>query len=256
MQNPDVSLIIPAYDDQGRLGKTLERVYEYLSGQNYSWEVLVVLDGPTDRTPTVARSFEDSFGGRLRVIGYRDNRGKGHAVRMGMLEAKGKLRVFSDADNSTDIHYLESMLKKFEEGFDVVISSRDKKDVAGAGQTISQAWFRHVMGNMSNLAIQVFGVWGIWDTQNGFKGFTNEAAEDIFLRSRIERYGFDFEALAIARKLGYTIGIIPILWENDTKSLVKFSNYFTTLKELFIVRFNLTFGIYKSRRPYGEAVRA
>src|SRR3989338_5821796 len=159
MTRPDVSLIIPAYNDQERLGKTLKRVREYLSGQAYSWEVLVVLDGPTDRTPTVARSFEDTFNGRLKVAGYKVNRGKGYAVRMGMLEAKGRVRVFSDADNSTDIHYLEGMLKKFEEGFDVVISSRDKKDVAGAGQTIPQAWFKHQLGNMSNLAIQVFAVW-------------------------------------------------------------------------------------------------
>ena len=98
---------------------------------------------------------------------------------------------------------------------------------------------------MSNLAIQILAVPGIWDTQNGFKGFSARAAENIFSRTTINRWGFDFEALAIARRLKYRIGIIPIVWKNDPKSSVKFSNYFTTLKELFLVRWNLVLGKYK-----------
>ncbi len=254
MKVVDVSVIVPAYNDQGRLGKTLKRVHEHLSAQTYSWEVLVVLDGPTDRTPTVARSFEDTFDGKLRVIHYPANRGKGYAVRTGMLAAAGKVRVFTDADNSTDIHYLEDLRAKMDKGCDVVISSRDKKDAAGAGQTVPQVWFKRQLGNMSNLLVQIFVVWGIWDTQNGFKGFSAEAADELFARSRIDRFGFDFEVLAIARRLGYRIGIIPILWENDTKSLVKFSNYFTTLIELLWVRWNLWTGVYKEKRSHEEAL--
>lgn len=251
MTRPDVSVIIPAYNEQERLGRTLTRVEEYLSKQDYSWEVLVVLDGPTDRTPTVAQSFEDKFKGRLKVTGYKKNKGKGAAVRQGMLEAKGKIRMFTDSDNSTDIHYLEDMLKKFDEGFDLVISSRDKKDAKGAGQDIKQPWVKRQMGNMGNIYIQIVAVWGIWDTQNGFKGFTADAAEDIFSRIRINRWAFDVEALSLARHLNYKIGIIPIIWKNDPKSHVKLSSYFQFLLETTKVRWNLMTGKYKRKIHHG-----
>ena len=243
-EKPQVSLIIPCYNEQDRISRTLERMYEYLSGERYSWEVLVILDGSEDNTPGTVRSFEERFNGRLHVHGYPDNRGKGYAVRLGMLKARGTYRVFTDADNSTDIHYLSSMLKKFKEGYEVVISSRDKKDAPGAGQAVKQAWPKRQLGNMSNLAIQIFAVPGIWDTQNGFKGFSARAAEEIFSRSRVNRWGFDFETLAIARRLGYRLGIIPIVWRNDPKSHVKPLQYFQTLKELLIVRLNLMRGNY------------
>jgi dolichyl-phosphate beta-glucosyltransferase len=245
MTAPHVSVIIPAYNEEDRIGKTLKRVHEHLSARAYSWEVVVVLDGSTDRTPEIVREHRSTFGERLSIEDYPRNRGKGYAVRTGMLAAQGTYRVFSDADNSTDIHYLDTMLKKFEDGYGVVISSRDKKDAPGAGQAVSQSWFKRQMGNLSNLAVQIMAVPGIWDTQNGFKGFTARAAEDIFSRATIDRWGFDFEVLAIARKLRYRIGIIPIIWKNDPRSSVKFSNYFATLKELLLVRWNLMTGKYQ-----------
>jgi len=251
MQRPDVSVIIPAYNEQDRLGRTLKRVHEHLSKQDYTWEVLVVLDGPTDRTPAVAKSFEDSFSGKLKVTGYKKNKGKGAAVRQGMLEAHGKIRVFSDSDNSTDIHYLEEMRAKFEEGFDIVISSRDKKDAKGAGQDVKQPWVKRQMGNMGNIFIQIVAVWGIWDTQNGFKGFTAEAADDIFSRMRVNGFGFDIEALAIARHLNYKIGVIPIIWKNDPKSHVRLSSYLHVLLETVQVRLNLMTGKYRRKIHHG-----
>jgi len=214
METPYLSLIIPSYNEDDRIGKTLERVREYLRSQDYSYEVLVIIDGATDDTFNVATSYKDSFEGKLKVINNPKNHGKGFVVRQGMLEALGKYRVFTDADNSTDIHYLERMIAKFNDGFDVVISTRDKKDAPGAGQEIPQVWYKRQMGNASNLLVQIFVVPGIWDTQNGFKGFSKKAAEDIFSRARINRWGFDFEALAIARFLKYRIGIIPIVWRN------------------------------------------
>src|SRR3989338_10615593 len=142
MQTPYLSVIIPAYNEEDRIEKTLKRVHEYLSAQSYSWEVLVVLDGSTDRTPEVASAHKAKFGGRLKITGYPENKGKGRAVRTGMLEAQVEYCIFTDADNSTDIHYLEALLQKFKEGYEVVISTRDKKDAAGAGQAIPQNWFK------------------------------------------------------------------------------------------------------------------
>lgn len=245
MEHPYLSLIFPAYNEGDRIGKTLERAREYLGKQSYSWEVLVVIDGAKDNTFEVVKSHQNSFGNKLRIINNPKNHGKGFVVRQGILEAGGDFRVFSDSDNSTDVHYLENMLAKFKEGYDVVISSRDPKDAPGAGQEIPQKWYKRYLGNMSNLPVQIFAVPGIWDTQNGFKGFTARAAEDVFSRAKIDRWGFDFEALAIARKLGYKIGIIPIVWRNDPKSHVKLSGYFKTLQELLKVRWNLWAGKYK-----------
>ena len=245
MPNPYLSLIIPAYNEGERINKILKRILEHLGPQDYSWELLVMLDGSEDNTFEVVSSYKDSFKGKLKIIYNKANHGKGFVVRQGMLEAKGDYKIFTDADNSTDIKYLEPMLAKFKKGYDIVISTRDPKDAKGAGQEIPQVWYKRQMGNASNLLVQIFAVPGIWDTQNGFKGFSAKAAEDIFSRATIDRWGFDFEALAIARKLKYKIGIIPIIWKNDPKSHVKLSHYLNTFKELLTVRLNLWSGKYK-----------
>lgn len=245
MDKPYLSVIIPAYSEEDRIGKTLDRVREYLSQQEYSYEIIVVLDGPTDQSSGVVHSYKNKFNHTLQIEGYETNRGKGYAVRLGILKARGEFRVFTDADNSTDISYLEPMLEKFKEGYDVVISSRDKKDAPGARQAVPQAWYKRQLGNLGNLFIQLVAVPGIWDTQNGFKGFTAKAAEDIFSRAKINRFAFDIEVLALGRKLGYRIGIIPIIWRNDPKSHVKFSSYFQVLWETVRIRLNLLLGKYE-----------
>lgn len=244
MDTPQLSLIIPAYNEESRIRKTSDRVREYLNSQSYSYEVIIAIDGATDRTFEIVQRYCEAFE-YFRVINNQKNHGKGYVVRQGMLEARGQYRVFTDADNSTDISYLEPMLAKFKEGYDVVISTRDKKDVPGAGQAVPQPFLKRQLGNFGNLLIQISAVPGIWDTQNGFKGFTAASAEDIFSRVTLERFGFDFEALAIARKLGYKIGIIPIVWRNDPLSHVKPSAYLKTFVELARVRWNLWTGKYK-----------
>ncbi len=242
-----LSLIIPCYNEEDRIEKTLDRVFEYLKDQDYSWEVLTVIDGAKDRTFQVIKGLEEKFEGKLRVINNSENHGKGYVVRQGVLEARGKYRVFTDADNSTDIRYLKPLLEKFDEGFDVVISTRDSKDAEGAGQEVSQPFLKRLLGSMGNLFIQIVAVRGIWDTQNGFKGFNKEAAEDIFSRATIDRWGFDIEVLALARKLKYKIGIIPIMWRNDPKSHVKLSSYIEVLWETVKIRWNLITGRYNQK---------
>ncbi|MEK9185830.1 MAG: glycosyltransferase, partial [Patescibacteria group bacterium] len=120
MNNPYISVIVPAYREEKSLPNTLKRFKEYLSAQNYSYEVLVVIDGAKDRTAEVANEFAKDWP-ELRVIDNKINHGKGYVVRQGMLESKGEYRVFTDADNATDIRHLEKMIPKFKEGFEVVI---------------------------------------------------------------------------------------------------------------------------------------
>lgn len=244
MDTPYVSIIIPAYSEAKRIGKTLARVREYLDQRQYGYEVLVVVDGARDNTAVIVKEIAQTWP-QLWVLDNKENHGKGFVVRQGLLAAKGEYRVFTDADNSTDIGHLEKMLAKFEEGFEVVIGSRDAKDAAGATQAIPQAGFKQLLGNMGNLVIQILVLPGIWDTQAGFKGFSASAAQRIFSKATINRWGFDVEALALAKHFGYKIGIIPIYWKNDAESHVKLSGYIGALVETFKVRWNLWRGKYK-----------
>lgn len=185
----------------------------------------------------------------LRFENNRENHGKGYVVRQGMLAARGDIRLFTDADNSTSIEHIEKMWQHFSDGADVVIGSRDSKDAQGASQAVKQPFLKRLLGNMANMLIQIVAVWGIWDTQNGFKAFTAPAAKDIFSRARINRWGFDIEALALARALKYRIAIIPVHWVNDPATHVTLKGYINTFVELFKVRINLwsdAYGINKS----------
>lgn len=244
MDKPYLSLIIPAYNEEKRISRTLERIREYLSAQNYAYEVLVVVDGAKDKTTQLAENFAKDWP-RLKVISNKMNHGKGYVVRQGMLAARGEIRVFSDADNSTDIGHLEKLLAKFKEGFDAVIGSRDYRDAVGATQAIPQSVFKRFLGDLGNLFIQLLAVPGIWDTQNGFKGFTDEAAEKIFSKTVINRWAFDVEALALARKFKIKIGVIPVYWENDAQSHVKLSGYLNALLETVKIWWYMRTGKYK-----------
>lgn len=223
-----LSVIIPAYNEAERIAKTLRRIDAYLKEQVFPAEILVVIDGARDNTANVVADLRSEIF-NVRIIDRKENRGKGYTVREGMLAAKGEIRLFSDADNSTDISHFDKMKPLFQQNHDIVICSRDKKDIAGARQAVPQSFFKRQLGNMGNLFIQLFAVRGIWDTQCGFKAFRAEAAERIFSVAKIDRWGFDVEALALARKFGYKIGIVPAYWINDPKSHVKLSGYLQVL---------------------------
>ncbi|MEK7209429.1 MAG: dolichyl-phosphate beta-glucosyltransferase [Patescibacteria group bacterium] len=243
MEGIYLSLIIPAYNEEKRIARTLTRIKEYLSGQNYTYEVIIVVDGAKVKTAEVAQDFAKNWP-NLKIYNNQENHGKGFVVRQGMLEAKGEYRVFTDADNSTDIRHLERLLLKFRGGFDVVIGSRDYRDVIGATQTIPQSRLKRLLGDMGNLFIQFLVVPGTWDTQNGFKGFSAEAAQKIFSKAIINRWAFDVEALGLARKFGYKTGIIPVYWENDAQSHVKLSGYLNALWETVKIWWGLKTGKY------------
>ncbi|OGF51846.1 hypothetical protein A3I27_04290 [Candidatus Giovannonibacteria bacterium RIFCSPLOWO2_02_FULL_43_11b] len=247
MTEPDIylSVIIPAYNEANRITKTLKRFQEYFAGKPFSYEIIIAADGPRDNTIEVAKKLSSEIK-NIRIIERRKNHGKGWTVREGMLQAKGKIRLFADADNSTDISHFDKMRPLFDKGYDVVICSRDNRDVPGAKQEFPQPFMKRFAGNMGNLFIQLVAVRGIWDTQCGFKAFRDHAAENIFSRTKINHFGFDIEVLAIAKFLHYKIGIIPAHWINDPASTVSLISYFQVLLETVKIRLNFLMGKYKS----------
>ena len=238
MQKIYLSVVIPAYNEEKSIGNTLLAIDHYLSKQDYSYEIIVVNDGSKDKTAQIAEKFSGLVK-NLRLIDNKENHGKGWVVRRGMLEAKGEIRLFTDADNATTIDHFEKMMPLFKEGKQVVIGSRDKKDAKGAKQAVPQSFLKRQLGNFGNILIQLVAVPGIWDTQCGFKAFVAKAAEDIFSRCKINRWGFDIEAMALTRKLNYRLGIIPVYWINNPNSSVSWKGYLNTFRELFKIKWNL-----------------
>ncbi len=230
-----LSIIIPAYKEEQRIANTLKEVEKYMSKQNYDYEIIVVNDGSKDGTGEVVKALCPVIK-NLRLIDNKKNHGKGYVVRQGMLEAKGDYRIFMDADNSTSIDQIKNMTPEFKKGFDVVIGSRDIK---GAKIATPQPWWRIMLGNTFNLIVQaVSGLWGIWDTQCGFKAFTAEATTKIFSKTKIDRFAFDVEALILAKKMGYKIKEVPVIWINDPNSTVNFKSMIKMLLDVFQIRWN------------------
>ena len=246
MLDPDIylSVIIPAYNEAERLPQTLKRLHEYLTASGFTYEILVVLDGPSDGTREVLQKLLCEIP-HLKMIDHPMNRGKGFTVREGMLRAAGRLRLFTDADNSTDIAHFDKMIPLFKQDYDLVIASRHPKDAAGARQLVPQARYKRIVGQVGNLVIQAVAVPGIWDTQCGFKAFRAEVAERIFSQTTIAGWGFDIEVLALAQTANYRIGIIPAHWINDPRSHVRPSDYARVFVDSLRVRANLRACRYK-----------
>jgi dolichyl-phosphate beta-glucosyltransferase len=236
-----LSVIIPAYNEERRLPKTLFDVDQYLKKQPYKYEIIVVNDGSKDKTAEVVNGLKTKIAG-LKLIDNKENHGKGFVVKQGLLAAEGEYRLFMDADNSTSVNQVEKMLPFFKEGFDIVIGSRDVK---GAVLANPQPFIRRFVGNIFNLMVQsVVGLWGIWDTQCGFKALSHRAAREIMPRCRIDRWAFDPEILAVGRKLGYKIKEVPVVWVNDAESKVKLRSTIKMALDLFVISCNLLIGRY------------
>ena len=236
-----LSVIIPAYNEEKRLPQTLREIDEYLRKQNFESEIIVVSDGSKDRTVEVTKNLMSKIK-NLRVIEFKENRGKGFGVKEGMLSALGNFRLFTDADNSTPINQIEKIWPEFEAGYDIVIGSRDIK---GAILDPPQPLFRRFTGEVFKyLRKMIVDLWGIEDSQCGFKCLTKKAAEDIFPKCKINRFAFDPEILLIGKKMGYKIKEIPIYWKNDLQSKVKLKSMIKMLIDLFKIRLNEIKGVY------------
>ena len=244
-KKPYLSVIIPAYNEANRLPATLIDIDKHLREADFDYEILVVNDGSKDNTADIVHKFESVVKG-LRLGGRDINRGKGYTVREGMRDARGKFRLFMDADNATTVDHFFKMIPFLEgaEGkkYDIVIGSRDIK---GSKLVPPQPWYRRISGNIGNIIIQTFLLPGIWDTQCGFKCFSEESAERIFPIMKINRFAIDVEALALGKRMGYKIKEIPITWVNDVNSRVKLSDYINVLIDVLKIRVWLWTGKYK-----------
>jgi dolichyl-phosphate beta-glucosyltransferase len=202
-----LSVIIPAFNEAGRIGTTVTQVCRYLDQQPYDWELIVVADGGPKATADEATAAAGSRA-NVRVVENDVNRGKGYSVRRGFLAARGERRAFIDADLSLPIEGLSGMMACFDAGADVVIASRT---AAGSRVEGAPPAGRDVMSKLFNVAVQTIALPGIKDTQCGFKGFTAHAATTIFSAAQSDRFGFDVEALYLARKHGFRIDELPVI---------------------------------------------
>ena len=244
-KQPYLSVVVPAYKEKERIGRNLLEIKSFLESKNYDYEVIVVVDGSPDNTAEVAENYAGQIK-NLRVISNKINHGKGFVVRQGLLESKGKYVVFLDADGSTSITHVEKCMSEFEKGFDVVIGSRK---VQGAFVQIHQPKYREVMGEGGNWLIRiVLGLWSYPDTQCGFKMLTGESAHKIASRMVVDRFGFDFELIALARALGYKVKQVPVRWLNEegsTVSLTGPNGFIQVIIDLFKTKWRLMTGEYK-----------
>lgn len=235
MDKPYLSIIIPAYKEENKIGNTLLEIDRYLSQQNYTYEIIVVNDGSTDKTVDIVKKFTQLVK-NLRLIDNKINHGKGWVVKQGMLAAQGEYRLFVDADNAITMDHLDAFWPYLKQGYDIVIGSIEVK---GAKIEEHAAWYRRILGKWSKYLIRFLTVWEIHDSQRAFKLFPAKVAEDVFKHQTIERWGFDFEIIVIAKKLGYKIKELPVTWINPAESTVTLGSYFKTLKELLKVKWNL-----------------
>ncbi len=211
-----LSVVIPAYNEEERLGPTLVRIVEYLAEQDYPSEIIVVDDGSSDGTADLARGMLAEMPIAHRVLVNERNRGKGHSVRRGMIEGTGRLRLFSDADLSTPIEHTADLMAAIERGADIAIGSRV---APGASIDVHQPLLRETAGRMFSVVQRAILGSGIKDTQCGFKMFTRQAAETVFPYQQLERWAFDAELIFIALRLGLGVVEVPVRWVNapDTK---------------------------------------
>ncbi|RLC37541.1 hypothetical protein DRH29_01585 [candidate division Kazan bacterium] len=237
-----LSIVIPAYNEERRIGSTLSKIRKYLDAQGYVYEVIVVNDGSTDTTVPIVNIIREGWP-QLRLIDNPQNQGKGAVVKQGILAGLGKYILFTDADNATPIEEVEKLLEHVNI-YPIVFGSRYIK---GSKIHVFQSRPRIILSRLSNLLIRIVAVPGVWDTQCGFKLFERNAGKNIFANVRLTRFGFDIEAFVIAQKLRYRFKEVGINWYNDFETKVRTGREaIRTLFDLFRIRFNLWRGKYNS----------
>lgn len=239
MEPPLLSIIIPAYNEEQRLPYTLEQIFTFLKEQPYTSEVLVIENGSRDRTLEIATGFAKDYP-NLYVF-QEKQKGKGHAVRYGMLKARGEYRFMCDADLSMPVAELKKFIPPVLNGADVAIASREVKGAV----RYNEPYLRHLTGRIFNNLIRLLVLPGLQDTQCGFKCFRAQVAEEIFPCQTLTGWAFDVEVLFIAQRKGYRIHEVPIHWyfNPDTKiSVLKDS--WKMFIDLLRIRLNASRGIY------------
>jgi glycosyltransferase involved in cell wall biosynthesis len=239
-----LSIVIPAYNEAVRLGKTLEAVVDYMRRNYPQGEVIVVDDGSSDNTAEVGRaSFKNSGPLRTSVISYRSNLGKGRAVRLGLLAARGEVALFSDADLSTPITEAPKLVDPIlKNECDVTFGSRalDRKLIG-----VHQPWRREQAGRVFNLAVRLATGLPFWDTQCGFKAFKMSVCHPLVEAATVDRFGFDVELLYLAFRAGLRLREVPVRWDHNEGSTISlFNDSFRMLSEVGLIRQQARRGIY------------
>ena len=237
--NHALSLVIPAYNEQARLPYTLSQIETYVCREGLDCEVIVVDNGSQDATSAVVQQASIRFSA-LRLL-RTDRRGKGRAVRTGMLAAEGAVVIFADADLSWEVEDLSRFVALVDERTPIVIGSREGVGARRVGEPI----YRHLMGRVFNRVVQALAVPGVEDSQCGFKAFRADAARAVFSRQRIDGFGFDVEVLFLARRLGFALQVVPLHWEHKENSRVAaVRDTLLMLADVLRVRLNASRGAY------------
>lgn len=243
--NKTLSIIIPAYNEEARIGGTVREILNYVQNQNLDTEIIVVDDGSKDKTIDVAKKVFAEFPDvKSNAIRYDENRGKGFAVKIGMEQAVGKIALFSDADLSTPIEELPKLVEPIQNGdFDVAFGSR-ALDRSLIGE--HQPWRREQGGKVFNLFVGLLTGLPFWDTQCGFKAFNMDKFRPLLKVMQIEKFGFDVEFLYVAYHAELKLKEIPVRWNNDERTKVNlFRDSLRMFNEVREIRRNAKNGIYE-----------
>jgi dolichyl-phosphate beta-glucosyltransferase len=243
-EQPLLSIVIPAHNEEHRLPPCLEKIDAFLQTQPYAAEVIIVENGSSDKTLEIAEHFAQThpYVHALHV----NTRGKGLAVKAGMLQAQGDYRFICDVDLSMPIEEIVKFLPPQSDGYDISIGTREGKQA----RRINEPEYRHMMGRINNLIIKLTILRGFEDTQCGFKMFNRESAEDLFNVQRMTGIGFDIELLYIAKKRGYKIREVPITWYFDADSRMRLvQDSLGLLREIWEIRRNWREGLYGDKTP-------
>ncbi len=236
-----LSVIIPAYNEEKRIEKTLFEVQGYLSRKQYNYKIIAVNDGSKDGTAEILNELRLKLT-NLEIIDNKENRGKGYVVRQGLLAAKGDWRLFMDADNSTLIEEIEKFLPYLKQ-YDIIIGSRGMED---SKIIIPQPLYRIILGKLYGLLVKIIvGLFEIKDMQCGFKLLNAKAVENILSKCQINGWSFDSEILIIAKKLGYKIKEVPVSWMDQPKTNMRFGGMAKSILDLLKIRLNLILGKYE-----------
>jgi glycosyltransferase involved in cell wall biosynthesis len=242
LPTPFLSIIIPAYNEENRLLDSLEQVFTFLEAQSYTYEVLVVENGSQDCTLQIAQDFALS-NSHLKVI-QSTERGKGLAVRLGMLEASGEYRFMCDADFSMPVSEINRFLPPTLTDFGIAIASRE----AQGAIRYNEPQYRHFVGRVYNTLIRLLALPGLQDTQCGFKCFRGDVAEDLFTKQTLIGWSFDVEILFIAQQFGYKIIELPISWYFNSDSKIRVVHDSINMGvDLIKIRMNARRGVYGSK---------
>lgn len=234
---PRLSVIVPVYNEELSLPETLRRLKAYLDLKGPDWEVVVVSDGSTDGTDTIAAGAA-ARDERIRAVRFERNRGKGAAVREGVRQARGRHILFTDADLSAPIKESEKLIDALDAGADVAVGSRA---VRGSGCDVRQSVKRHLVGRVFNALVRAILGLPLGDTQCGFKAFKREAAEPLFAAQTLEGFGFDVEILYLAYRRRMRVVEVAVMWSQGPRSKVR----------LFRDSYNILLDLFRIRRTHG-----